>query len=191
MLGVLPLLMSHSLRMSIRTRIVVPAVFFAALALISGCGYSTQGKAVKVAPSIQTIYMPAFVNQTQKFKVEQILTVAVVREFTARSRFKVSNDPDAEHQATLKGTVLSAVVTPLTYDSATGRASTATVTITMRVTLTDKDGKPIFDRQNYTFRETYQISRELSSFFEEESPSIDRLARDFARTLVADVLEDW
>lgn len=183
--------MSHSLRMSIRTRILVSTALSTALFFFSGCGYSTQGKAVKVAPSIQTIYMPAFVNQTQKFKVEQILTAAVVREFTTRSRFKVSNDPDTEHQATLNGTVLSATVTPLTYDSATGRASTATVTITMRVTLIDNSGKPIFDRQNYTFRETYQISRELSSFFEEESPSIERLARDFARTLVADVLEDW
>jgi len=157
----------------------------------TGCGYAPSSKAVKIAPSIQTIYIPAFVNQTQKYKVEETLTVAVVHEFLGRSRFKVTNDEKAPHEATLLGTITSATVTPLTYDSQTGRASTASVVVTVRVNLKDNSGKTIYDRQNYTFRETYQVSRELSSFFEEESPAFDRLARDFARTLVADILEDW
>ena len=41
------------------------------------------------------------------------------------------------------------------------------------------------------FREQYQVSRELTSFFEEDSPAVDRLSRDFARTLVSNILEDY
>ena len=37
----------------------------------------------------------------------------------------------------------------------------------------------------------YQVSRELTSFFEEDSPAVDRLSRDFARTLVSNILEAY
>jgi hypothetical protein len=49
----------------------------------------------------------------------------------------------------------------------------------------------LFENQNYTFREQYQVSREVSSFFEEDAPAMDRLARDFARTLVSSVVEAY
>ena len=41
------------------------------------------------------------------------------------------------------------------------------------------------------FREQYQVSREITSFFEEESPSLVRLSGDFARTLVSNILEGY
>ena len=41
------------------------------------------------------------------------------------------------------------------------------------------------------FREQYQVSRELSSFFEEDSPALERLSRSFARTLVSNILEGF
>jgi hypothetical protein len=47
----------------------------------------------------------------------------------------------------------------------------------------------LFENPNYSFREQYQISSEITSFFEEESPAVDRLSQDFARTLVSNVLE--
>ena len=53
------------------------------------------------------------------------------------------------------------------------------------------DGKVLWQNQNYTFREQYQISREVSSFFEESDPALERLSLDFARTLVSNVLEAY
>ncbi len=79
----------------------------------------------------------------------------------------------------------------LTYDSQSGRASSALVTVTMRVSLLDRKGVVLFDQPNYTFREQYQVSSELTSFFEEDSPAVDRLSRDFARTLVSNILEAY
>ena len=161
------------------------------LILVAGCGYSTGGKATRLPGSVHTIAVPAFINQTQTYRIEQTMTAAVVRELNSRSKYQIVTDSSPDADATLRGTILTTQLAPLTYDSQTGRASSAIVTVTMKVSLTDKQGKPLFENQNYTFREQYQVSREISSFFEEESPAVDRMARDFARTLVADILENY
>jgi outer membrane lipopolysaccharide assembly protein LptE/RlpB len=166
-------------------------LWMATLVFLAGCGYSTGGKAVRLAPSIQTIAIPAFTNQTQTYRIEQTMTAAVVREFISRSRYRVLNQDSPEANAVLRGTVVTTQLSPLTYDSQTGRASSAMITVTMRVSLTDREGKVIFENPNYTFREQYQVSREISSFFEEESPAVERMARDFANKLVADILENY
>jgi Lipopolysaccharide-assembly len=164
--------------------------FLILLASSIGCGYHTAGRGSRLPQDVRTIAVPAFVNQTQSYRIEQILTAAVVREFTSRTNYRISTESDAA-DATLRGTVLSTNVAPVAFDSQTGRTTTALVTVTMRVSLSDRKGTPLFDNPNYTFREQYQVSRELSSFFEEESPAIDRLSRDFARTLVSNVLEAY
>ena len=156
---------------------------------LAGCGYHTAGHADRLPSSVHTIAIPAFVNQTQTYRVEQILTAAVVREFTTRTQYHIVNHLDEGADATLQGTVTATQVAPVTYDSKTGRASTGLVTVTMKVALVDRKGIVLFENQNYTFREQYQVSRELSSFFEEEAPAVDRMSRDFARTLVSNVLE--
>ena len=42
-----------------------------------------------------------------------------------------------------------------------------------------------------TFREQYQESSSLPTFFQEESPALQRLSRDFARALVSDIVENY
>lgn len=179
--------MAHSKNM--RMRPVIAALLLLTLISMPGCGYSTAGKATHIPPNIQTIFIPAFSNQTHTYKIEQTVTTQVVKEFISRSRFHVVNNPDAPSDATLRGTVISTAVSPLTYDSQSGRASSALVTVNLKVSLVDKQGKVLFENQNYTFREQYQVSRDIASFLDEESPALERLARDLARTLVADVLE--
>jgi outer membrane lipopolysaccharide assembly protein LptE/RlpB len=159
--------------------------------LLAGCGYHVSGHAVQVPDNVKTLAIPAFVNQTQTYKVEQTLTAAVVKEFITRTHYHVMNQLSDAADATLRGTVLSTTLTPLTYDSQTGRAASVLVAVGMRVSLTDAQGKVLFENPSYVFREQYQVSRELSSFFEEDSPALERLSRDFARTLVSNVLEGF
>lgn len=167
-------------------------VVIALLAMaLGGCGYKTAGRAVRIPATVQTIAIPAFLNQTQTYRIEQTMTSAVVREFISRTKYRVLNEDSPEADAILRGTVVSTQLAPLTYDSQTGRASSALVTVNMKVTLTDKRGVVLFENPSYIFREQYQVSREISSFFEEESPAIERLSRDLARTLVADILENY
>ena len=157
----------------------------------AGCGYHTVGHAVTLPQNVRTIAVPGFVSQSPTFRVEQVMTDAVVREFNTRTQFHVIHEAKADADAVLKGTVLSATAAPLAYDSKTGRAASVLVTVSMQVTLTDRDGKVLFQNPSYLFHEQYELSRELSSFFEEDSSAMDRLSRDFARTLVANILEGY
>jgi hypothetical protein len=115
----------------------------------------------------------------------------VVREFLARSQYRVITRDDPAADAVLRGTVMAVQISPLTYDSQTGRASTALVAITMRVTLTDRQGKPLYENPGYVFREQYQLSQDPARFFQEEGPAVRRLALDFANNLVSNVLEAY
>lgn len=163
----------------------------AVLLLTTACGYHTAGHNVALPTNVQTISIPAFVNQTQTYKIEQKLTAAVVREMVTRTHYHILNEVSDSADATLRGTVVSTSTSPLTYDSQTGRASSALVVLTARVTLTDRNGKVLYENPSYLFREEYQVSRELSSFLEEDSPALERLSREFARTLVSNVLEGF
>ena len=156
-----------------------------------GCGYHTAGHAVTIPDNVRTIAIPAFVNQTQTFKIEQRLTAAVVRELVTRAHYRVINQVDDDADAALHGIVLSTYTTPLTYDSRTGRAASVMVVISMNVSLLDKQGKVLYQNPSYLFREQYEVSRDLNSFFEEDSPAFQRLSRDFAQTLVSNILEDF
>ncbi len=171
--------------------VLLACVLSTILMLCAGCGYHTSAHNVRLPDSVHTIAVPAFVNQTQSYRIEQVLTSAVVREFVTRTKFHIVNEPKDDADAVLRGTVTSTQLAPLTYDSQTGRASSALVTVTMRVSLVDGKGTVLFENPNYTFREQYQVSRELTSFFEEDAPAIDRLSRDFARTLVSNILEAY
>ena len=156
--------------------------------LSTGCGYHTAGHSNLLPSELRTLAVPAFVNETQTYKIEQTLTAAVVQEFTTRTKYHITPDVHSA-DAVLHGTVLSTYTTPLTYDTTTGRAATVLVIVSMSVTLSDRQGRVLYQNPSYVFREQYQISQDLSSFFEEDSPAFQRLSHDFARTLVSNVLE--
>jgi outer membrane lipopolysaccharide assembly protein LptE/RlpB len=161
------------------------------LAAFAGCGYHTAGHAVQLPENVKTIAVPAFVNETSTYRIEQLLTASVVREFTTRTHYHILNNPGDAADATLRGTVVSTSASPLTYNSATGQAASVLVVVSMRVSLTDRQGKVLYQNPSYLFREQYEVSQDLASFFEEDSPAFRRLSRDFARTLVSNILEGF
>jgi outer membrane lipopolysaccharide assembly protein LptE/RlpB len=159
--------------------------------LNAGCGYHTAGHVVQLPENVKTIAVPAFKNETLTYRIEQMLTASVVREFTTRTHYRVVNGPGDDADATLRGTVLSTAASPLTYDTATGRAASVMVVVSMKVVLTDRTGKVLYQNPAYLFREQYEVSQDLTSFFEEDSPAFRRLSQDFARTLVSNILEGF
>lgn len=161
------------------------------LLFATGCGYHVAGAATRLPASLRTLAIPAFANKTQTYRVEQTLTAAVVREFQGRTHYRVVSKDDGDADAILNGTVLTLQAAPLTYDSITHHASSYLVTVTAKVSLVDHQGKVLFENPGYTFRQEYEVARELSSFFEEESPALERMSNDFARTLVSDIMEAY
>ena len=168
-----------------------PALLLAALICLSGCGYHTAGKAVHLPQNVRSIYVPAFTNTTQAFRVGQALTAAVVQELRSRTNFQVVLSPSQPADATLNGIITYAGTTPLTYDSQTGKVSSSLLQIGMRVSLVDRSGKILWENPSYFYRSQYELSQDAASFFEEESPALQRIARDFAKTLVSNIVEAY
>jgi outer membrane lipopolysaccharide assembly protein LptE/RlpB len=175
--------------MNVRVACLLPLL--AVLLFGAACGYHTAGHAVQLPENVKTIAIPAFKNETVTYRIEQMLTSSVVREFITRTHYRILNDPSETADATLRGTVLSTTASPLTYDTSTGQAASVLVVVSMKVTLTDRNGKVLYQNPAYLFREQYEVSQDLQSFFEEDSPAFRRLSQDFARTLVSNILEGF
>jgi outer membrane lipopolysaccharide assembly protein LptE/RlpB len=173
---------------ALRVRQLSSVALVGILLLLAGCGYHTAGTRSSLPANVKILAIPSFKNQTHTYHVETGLTNAVIREFNTRTHYRVVQS-EADADAVLQGTVVSAEVAPVAYDSVTGRAATGLVTIIVKVTLTARDGRVLYSDPNYVFRDQYQISNELASFFEEQGPALDRLSRDFSRTLVSNILE--
>ncbi|HXJ05191.1 MAG TPA: LPS assembly lipoprotein LptE [Candidatus Acidoferrum sp.] len=173
----------------ISTRILGTAITSALM--VSGCGYHVAGHSSALPKSIHVIAVPALENKTTSYRLEQKLTAAIVHEFLAKTSYKVVSNPD-EGDAVLRGKVVSLEALPLLFDTTTGRATTMLVTVKCEVTFTESaTQKVLFHTDNYIFRNQYEVSTDLKSFFEEQDPALDRLAQDFAARLVAAVTENY
>jgi hypothetical protein len=94
--------------------------------------------------------------------------------------------------AVLRGAVLTATTAPVLFDPATGRASAVLVTVTLSVEMRDLHTQQVlYANSNYVFRDQYEITGDVNSFFEEREPALERLARDFGAALVSAVLENF
>ncbi len=158
---------------------------------LSSCGYHVAGKADLVPKSIHTIAIPAFANITTRYKLTDHLPGAITREFIARTRYQIINDP-TQADAVLRGSIVNYVAYPTTIDQQTGRASGLQVNVTMQVTLTERaTGKVIFSRPNFDVHQRYELSITAGAYFEESDAALDRLSRDVARDLVSSILENF
>lgn len=157
----------------------------------ASCGYRVAGSGSHLPAGIKVIAIPAFENKTSWLGAEQRLTSAVMREFIRRSRYDIVGD-EAGADAVLRGIVKSVRTLPVIFDPATGRASAVQIELKISVELVDLHTKQVlYSRPDYVFREDYEISGDLESFFEERNPALTRLARDFGATLVSAVLENF
>jgi hypothetical protein len=163
------------------------------------CGYHVAGRDTALPKNIHVIAVPAIENKTTSYRIEQKLTAATIHEFLAKTNYKIVSNP-ASGDAVLTGKVLGVEAVPLTFQvqpatptsPSTAQATTMLVTVKCEVTLTQSDSqKVLFHSDNFLFRNEYELSTDPKSFFEEQDPALDRLAKDFAQKLVAAILENF
>ena len=163
----------------------------AAPAVLAGCGYHVAGHASQLPSEWTQIAIPAFRNDTTTYRIEQRMTQAVIREFVTRTKYRIVQDP-ASADAVLRGEVISIETDPVLFEATTGAVTTMLVTVHTKVELIDsKTEKPVYKNDDMIFRDEYQISTDVKSFFQEEDPALDRMARDLASHLVSNVLENF
>jgi outer membrane lipopolysaccharide assembly protein LptE/RlpB len=174
---------------------------FLALAILlplAGCGYHQVGAATHIPADVRTVAVPIFHSKVQAYNTEVAFTEAVVRELNTRTRYRVLTNVNADtspsgqtSDATLRGTILTQAVTPLTYDASSGQTSSYLVTITADVALVGHDGTVLYRNSAFSWREQYQSTQDLSGFVQEDSAAVRRMARDFAQALVSDMMESF
>src|SRR5579863_7923491 len=122
-----------------------------ALVCMSGCGYHTLGAATHLPSGLRTLSVPVFATRTEAYHTEAVMTNAVIRELAARTRLRIDPDSGALSDAVLHGTILTQTISPLTYNTTTQQSSSYRITLVVSVTLTDRDGKILYQNKNYTF----------------------------------------
>ena len=173
------------------------AVLCAATALLSGCGYALVGRGVNVDASIKRIGVPIFKDATGKPGLDQRITEAVTAELLKRHRFEIV--PDATGvDAVIDGEITSYVVRPAGYSNAaasptsaaTAEATRYDVTLTARVRYRKLGtAEPLWENAAFSYSDQYDLGADPSGLFDREDQSVERLAKAFARNLVAAILE--
>lgn len=163
--------------------------------LFAGCGYHVAGHNNSLPKTIHVIAVPAMENKTTTFRIEQRLTAATIHEFLTKTTYRVISDPNAG-DAVLRGKILNVDIVPLTFQSTTTsnnvQATSMLITMKCEVTLTDREtGKVLFHTDNYVFRNEYELSSDVKTFFQEGDPAFERMSQDFASRLVAAVTENY
>jgi outer membrane lipopolysaccharide assembly protein LptE/RlpB len=183
--------MQHVLARAANPRSAALLFLLASCGYIAACGYHVAGRTDALPKNIHIIAVPALENATNSYRIEQKLTSATVNEFLAVTPYKITSNP-AAGDAVLRGKVLTLEAVPLLFDTQSGRATTMLVTVRCEVTLTQTETqKVLYHTDKFVFRNEYEISTDVKSFFEEQDPAIDRLAKDFAQRLVASVTENF
>lgn len=173
-----------------RRGILPLAVLLAAIGA-GGCGYHVSGHGAQLPSDWKTIAVPAFKNDTTRYRIEQRFTAAVIREFITRTKYRVVQDT-ASADAVLKGEVISIETSPVLFNATTGEVTTMLVTVHTKVELLDNQThKTVYKNDDMVFRDEYQISTDVNSFFEQQDPALERMSRDLASHLVANVLEGF
>jgi len=180
----------HSLASS--AAFYLPACSLLALGLLlgaAGCGYHLRGTGTFLPPEIRTLAVPVFKNQTTRYELDVKLTRAVIDEMVGRGKVKIVSEPSAA-DAVLEGEVVSFVANPIAFD-AQSRADNYNVTVTARITLTDRrNGTVIFTNPAFVYNQAYAVpqGRDFESV---QTEALDAIAEKFARSLVATILEGF
>jgi hypothetical protein len=158
---------------------------------VAGCGYRVAGRADLLPKTIRTIHLPAWQNNTTRYRLTDLLPLAISREFTGRTRYSIVNQaPDAD--AILTGSIMNFQAFPIVFDPATGRATAVQVAVTLAVKLTERaTGKVLFTRPGFAVSQRYEISTKPEVYFEESDAAMDRLCREVAQAVVTAILENF
>ena len=169
---------------------IKPLVFALALSfIIDVCGYKQAGKGKSLPANIKTIAIPVFQNSSLKYRVEQRFTQGIIDEILKRARALrvVTNQDNAD--AVLNGDIRSFNARGSILDDR-GRTRVWDVRIVVSIVVRDlKTHKIIYQNPRLSFEGEYQLSDDPQSFFNEENPAVDRIARDFAQTIVSTLME--
>jgi hypothetical protein len=172
-------------------RALVSLALCAALASTS-CGYSLAGRGSFLPAYIRVIGVPLFQNQTAVFDVERQITEKVRAEFRGRGKYKVEL-AETGADAVLSGEIVSITLAPAAFTE-NQQASRYVLTLIAKVEFKDlKANKVLWANPAWPFREEYELTNtatiDPNAFLGQDANALERLASEFARSVVSAILE--
>ena len=140
--------------------------------------------------NIKTVAVPAFTFEAKglRYRVESRFTEAVTKEIIRRGNGLKVQGSLAGADAVIEGNIRDFSFTGVLLDRE-GRARVYEVTIVTAVTIRDlKENRILYDNQNFVFRDSFEFSEDPRSFFNEEDPAVERMARTFAESVVSAIV---
>jgi hypothetical protein len=139
---------------------------------------------------IRKVAVPAFQTEPRglRYRVGSRFTEAVSREIIRRGNgLKVQGTTEGA-DAVVEGTIRDFSFSGVLLDRQ-GRARVYEITIISAITIRDlKQEKILYDNQNFIFRDSFEFSEDPRSFFNEEDPAVDRIARAFSESVVSAIV---
>ena len=162
----------------------------ALLGVLWGCGYGLSGRTSNLPEDIDNIFVETLQNRTTRSRIELQLTQSVIDELVTRRRYTVVGSK-AEADAVLSGAITSFIVRPVQF-GADGRATEYEITIRADMDLLRAGSEEVlWGRSDYVFKGDYELELEENAVFGFEDATIDIVGREFAQTLVIDLLEGF
>ena len=159
-----------------------------------GCGYSLAGRGTFLPDYIETIGIPMFDNNTAAFEVEQLLTQQVRREFIGRGSYRVVADAIGV-DAVLDGAITNIAIRPASF-TGDQQASRYIFTLVARIEFRDlSTDEVLWENPSLVFSDEYEVASgagdvsNVAAFFGQRSNAVERVAQDFAQTVVSSILE--
>ena len=140
--------------------------------------------------NIRTVAVPAFTFEAKglRYKVESRFTEAVSREIIRRGNGLKVQGTRTGADAVVEGVMRDFTFAGVLLDK-NGRARVYEVTIVGAVTIRDlKNNKILYDNQNFVFRDSFEFTEDPRSFFNEEDPAVERMARAFGESVVSAII---
>lgn len=139
---------------------------------------------------IKTVAVPAFQAEAKglRYRLDTRFTESVMREIIKRGKGLTVQAQREGADAIIEGNIRDFNFTGVLLDK-DGRARVYEVTIVSAVTVIDTEtNRVIYDNQNYIFRDSFEFSSDPRSFFNEEDPAVERMARAFAESVVSTII---
>lgn len=173
-------------------RYVALAIVLAGGLASTSCGYSLAGRGSFLPAYIRTIGVPLFANQTPVYDIERRVTERVRGELIGRGKYKVE-PVEAGTDAVLSGEIVAISLAPAAFTEAQ-QASRYVLTLVARIEFKDlKSNKVLWSNPAWQFREEYDITNvttvDASAFLGQDTNAVERLAAEFARSVVSAILE--
>ncbi len=176
----------------IRRQIALASVLALTLAL-PGCGYSLSGRGSFLPAYIRVIGVPMFVNNTTVFDVEKRVTERVTSELIGRGKYTVKQDATGV-DGLLTGVISSISLAPAAF-TADRQATRYALTLSARIEFKDmKTNKVLWSNPSMMFREEFDVTTDVAdpaAFFGQDTNALDRVATEFARSVVSAILESF